>query len=116
MDKPPIPNWKRLFDRLEPTVGNRLDHLVRSEDFATVVAILKRAQRRMQEHGERNSRRLLHVLNLPAGSDVNRLLTQIAKLEREVRNLRKQLGDTSEEVSGVAPAPGSHSPARTASA
>jgi hypothetical protein len=32
-------------------------------------------------------------MNMPAGSDVNRLLTHIARLEREVRELRKQFTD-----------------------
>jgi phage host-nuclease inhibitor protein Gam len=40
----------------------------------------------------------LHLLNLPAGSDVNRLLVQIAALEREVRELRKRLEDTHDEI------------------
>jgi len=32
-------------------------------------------------------------MNLPAGSDVNRLMAQIGLLEREVRELRKQVED-----------------------
>jgi hypothetical protein len=36
---------------------------------------------------------VLHALNLPAGSDINRLLTQIAYVEREVRDLRKVIAD-----------------------
>ncbi|MET8430432.1 hypothetical protein [Nocardia sp. NPDC004860] len=43
---------------------------------------------------ERASRRLLHAFNLPAGSDINRVLTQIASLERSVRKLNNALDDT----------------------
>ncbi|MDQ1515668.1 MAG: hypothetical protein QOE80_1498, partial [Actinomycetota bacterium] len=38
-------------------------------------------------------RRALHLLNLPAGSDVRALRNQVASLEREVRNLGKVLHD-----------------------
>jgi polyhydroxyalkanoate synthesis regulator phasin len=39
------------------------------------------------------SRRLLHLLNLPAGSDIRRLREQIARLERQVVALSKDLDD-----------------------
>ena len=42
---------------------------------------------------EAPSRRLLHLFNLPAGSDINRMLVQIASLERELRELRKSVED-----------------------
>jgi len=78
------PAWKRLFDALDRTVGTRINDFARSEDFATLAALGHRIETRYSEVSERVSRRMLHSMNLPAGSDVNRLLTQIALLEREV--------------------------------
>src|SRR5215203_1615959 len=83
--------WKRLFDTVDRTVGSRVNDFARSEDFATMAALTRRAQMKAGQLTERASRRVLHSLNLPAGSDVNRLLGQIALLEREVRDLRKEL-------------------------
>jgi septal ring factor EnvC (AmiA/AmiB activator) len=66
---------------------------VQSEQFAVAAGLVSRAQRDFAQRSERASRQILHQLNLPAGSDMNRLLTQIGSLEREVRQLRKQLAD-----------------------
>jgi hypothetical protein len=83
--------WKRLFDSVDRTVGSRLNTLAQSEDVATLAALGHRAQSKLGQLSEQASRRVLHSLNLPAGSDMNRLLRQIALLEREVRDLRKEL-------------------------
>jgi hypothetical protein len=91
--------WKRLFDGLDRTVGSRVNDFARSEDFATMAALGRRAQTKIGQLSEQASRRVLHSLNLPAGSDVNRLLGQIALLEREIRDLRKEI----EQPAPVAP-------------
>ena len=83
--------WKRLFDGLDRTVGTRVNDFARSEDFATVAALGRRVQTKLERLSEQASRRVLHSLNLPAGSDMNRLLGQIALLEREIRDLRKEI-------------------------
>lgn len=87
------PKWKQAFDLVEKAIGPRLNAFARSEEFATLAALNRRTQVEVSRRLEHASRRALHVMNLPAGSDMNRLLTQIAHLEREVRDLRKQLGD-----------------------
>ena len=92
------PVWKQLFDAAERTVGSRVNEFARSENYAIVVGLAARLQREAADRSERMSRQFLHMANLPAGSDVNRLLTQIAKLEREVRELRKQLDDEARPV------------------
>ncbi len=87
------PVWKQLFDAAERTIGSRINEFARSENYAIIMGLAARAQKEASERTERMSRQMLHTFNLPAGSDVNRLLIQIAKLEREVRELRKQLDD-----------------------
>ena len=74
-------------------VGPALDGFTRSEEFAALTAIRTRARQQAGRQLERTSRRLFHLVNLPAASDINRLLRQIALVEREVRELRKQLDD-----------------------
>ena len=87
------PAWKQIFDAVDKRIGPRINEFARSEEFSTMAAANKRGQVALSRRLERVSRRVLHVMNLPAGSDVNRLLTHIAQLEREVRNLRKDITD-----------------------
>jgi hypothetical protein len=88
-----LPSWKQVFDSIERRVGPRIDEFARSEEFAALAALNKRSQTELTRRLEQVSRRALHVMNLPAGSDMNRLLTHIAHLEREVRDLRKEVTD-----------------------
>jgi hypothetical protein len=85
------PSWKQLFDAADRTFGTRVNEFTRSENFAILAGLVGRAGSDLGTRSERFSRQLLHLVNLPAGSDVNRLLAQIGRLEREVRELRKQL-------------------------
>jgi hypothetical protein len=93
MAKPGTPLWKQLFDAADRTLGARVNDFVRSENFAILTGLATRVRTEWTARSERASRQWLHVLNLPAGSDVNRLLGQIGRLEREVRELRKQIDD-----------------------
>lgn len=86
---------------LTDRVGPALDGFARSEEFAALTAIRTRARQEAGRQLERTSRRLFHLVNLPAASDINRLLRQIALVEREVRELRKQLDDGRTEEGGA---------------
>jgi hypothetical protein len=87
------PLWKQLFDALDERVSPTINDLARSEDAAALAALGRRGRSELDRRMEQTSRRALHLLNLPAGSDVNRLLEHIARLEREVRDLRNLLTD-----------------------
>jgi hypothetical protein len=93
MAKPGTPRWKQLFDAADRTLGARVNDFVRGENFAIIAGLATRIQGDLTARSERASRQWLHVMNLPAASDVNRLLAQIGLLEREVRDLRKQVED-----------------------
>jgi hypothetical protein len=99
------PTWKQAFDAAERAIGPRINELANSENFAIVVGLATRARREMANRSERFSRQFLHLANLPAGSDVNRLMAQIGKLEREVRELRNQLDDAADSSPPVRLAP-----------
>jgi hypothetical protein len=85
--------WKQAFDAVDRRVSPTIDAIARSEEAAVVVGLVERTRREATHRMEQSSRRVLHLLNLPAGSDVNRLLTHIARLEREIGELRAQLAD-----------------------
>lgn len=85
--------WKRLFDVVDERISPAVDELARSDELMTLTAVAGRGRSMVARRLERVSRRALHLLNLPAGSDVNRLLDHIARLEREVAALRARLED-----------------------
>ncbi len=91
MAAPETSPWRQSYDAVEREIAPRVDALVRSEGFAVAVGLAARAQRLVQDGASRSSRRLLHRLNLPAGSDVTRILNEIGQLKRQVRELTAQL-------------------------
>jgi hypothetical protein len=89
MAGPPL--WRKAFDRLERPVGDALAAGARSDAFTDTLAVALRLRRRLQREVERRTRRSLHLVNLPAATDVRRLSEQIAALQRQVRQLEREL-------------------------
>jgi hypothetical protein len=85
--------WRIGFDAVERAIGLPLETLVRADAYFEAVALSTRAQQTARVRLERLSRRALHLLNLPAGSDVRRVSDQVARLDRHVLALAKQLDD-----------------------
>ena len=79
--------------KVDAAVAPTLQSVVHHEAVGLAWAVAVRLQRGVAQRAERASRHVLHAMNLPAGSDVRRLLTQIAMVEREVRELSKALSD-----------------------
>ena len=93
--QPPL--WRKAFDTAERAVGGPLETVVRTETFADAVALVVAVRRRVGQEVERQSRRALHRVNLPAASDMRRISQQLAVLERQVRSLSHELEDMREE-------------------
>ena len=93
------PAWRRGVDAVEGTLSPVAGNVVRNDTFSLSIAVAARARRGLMARTERMSRQALHLLNLPAGSDINRLLRSISSLEREVRELAKQV-DRQAETQG----------------
>ena len=83
--------WRRAFDAAESAAGPRVEQLVRNTTFSTTVVVLQRTRSWVGRATERRTRRVWHLVNLPAGSDVQRLRRQVGDLDREVRLLREVL-------------------------
>ena len=87
------PIWRWAFDTIERGVGIPMEAAVRSEVFLDLLTVSTRARRGLFARTERLSRHGLHLLNLPAGSDMRHLRDQVARLERRVVTMSKQLED-----------------------
>lgn len=96
--QPDTPPWRQGFDAVERQLSPVLEGLVQSEQFAVAVGLAARVQRAMQDQASRSTRRVLHALNLPAGTDVTRILNELGQLKRQVRELSSQLDAAQAEL------------------
>jgi hypothetical protein len=85
------PLWRRAFDAIERPLGDALASGGRSETFADAVSLGLHLRRRVEREVERRTRRALHMVNLPAASDVRGLTKQVTELQRQVRALSHEL-------------------------
>jgi hypothetical protein len=88
------PIWQQWVNGVDRMIAPPLEAMFRHEVFGLAAALSKRAGSDFMTRSEKLSRRGLHTLNLPAASDVNRLLQEIAYVERQLRVLAKTVDDT----------------------
>lgn len=88
---PGKPLFWRVFDKAEEVLAPRLEEAVRGDAFLTALGLAARARARARRDFERRTRRLWHLVNLPAGSDLTRVRAELAELDREVRQVRTAL-------------------------
>ena len=82
------PLWLRAFTAVGGALGPRVEEFVHGPKFSTAVVIVQKVQSGVSAAVERRTRRVWHLMNLPAGSDVRKLRNQIGDLDHEVRLLR----------------------------
>jgi hypothetical protein len=112
MSPAPQPLWRQVFDRTERTVARPLEGLVASNRYVGVALWRQRFRGAVAEAIERPTAAFLHLLNLPARSDIRRLGHQISALTNEVRELAAGV----EEFRAPEPAPTNGKPRAAAKA
>jgi hypothetical protein len=97
------PLWLRVVHRVERAVGEPVESAVRSDTYFDVVSIVTRTTGKAKSTAESLSRRGLHLLNLPAGSDVKRVREQLLRMERRLNQLTENVEelDDGRERAGV---------------
>ena len=73
---------------------------VRSDPYFDLVSTTTRVRRKVAGTAEGVSRRCLHLLNLPAGSDIRNLRQQLARMERRLNQLSHDVAELDEDGSG----------------
>ena len=109
MNKPAqnrAPLWLRAVHRLERTIGEPLEAALHSDTYFDLITEVLRMQSRTSRTLEGVSRRMLHLLNLPAGSDIRRVREQLARVERRLAALTKELDEAGIDGDRAAPHPG----------
>jgi hypothetical protein len=87
------PLWLKAVYKVERAVGKRVEAAVRSDTYFDLVTSTQRSQRQARALAESVSRRCLHLLNLPAGSDVRRLREQLGRMDRRLSTIQKELAE-----------------------
>jgi hypothetical protein len=87
------PLWLKAVLGLERAVGERVEAAVHSDRYFDLLTTAKRREAWARGLAESASRRCLHLLNLPAGSDVRRVREQLARIDRHLTRLSKELAD-----------------------
>ena len=83
--------WRQAFDALERPLAAASGSWVQSKTFMDLAVVSVRMQRRLAADGQRMTEQWLHAWGLPAHGDMFRLMNQVASLERQVRDLEREL-------------------------
>ncbi len=97
------PLWLQLVHRLERAAGKQVEAAVRTDTYFDLVTQATRARARLLRATETVTQEWLHLWNLPAGSDVRRLREQVARLERGMAELAKELSHRDRDGGGAPP-------------
>ena len=87
------PLWLRAVNRLERAVGEPVEAAVRTETYFDVMTKVTRTTKTVKRKASSASTRGLHLLNLPAGTDVARMREQLARMERRINQLSEQVDE-----------------------
>jgi hypothetical protein len=90
------PLWLRAVHKVERTIGEPIESAVRSDAYFDIVSATTRVRRTAVGIAEGVSRRALHMLNLPAGTDIRRMRQQLARMERRLNRLSDELAKIDE--------------------
>ena len=85
------PLWLKAVHRLERAIGEPVESAVRSDAYFDTVARATRLRARAIGTVEGVSRRCLHLLNLPAGTDLRRVREQLGRMERRLNEINDEL-------------------------
>jgi hypothetical protein len=85
------PAWRRTYDAVETTVTPWVEAVVHTSHFANTTALVARARRRVGDQVDGVAAGILHLCNLPARTDIQRLRRQVGAVDREVRRLSAEL-------------------------
>lgn len=99
-EAPRPPRWRRAYDGLEHELAPRVEALVGSDMFATVLGLAVRSRRTIRAQIGRVTAGTLHLLNIPAATDVARILKAIGALDKQIRTLQVEIETTKDEASG----------------
>lgn len=86
-----IPGLRDLYNAFEQVATPIATGITNHPEFAKVAAAVTTVNKALRAEADKVQARAWHALNLPAGTDVQRLRIQVGALDREVRLLTLEL-------------------------
>lgn len=86
-----LPGIRDLYNRVERVAAPLAEQVVKTEEFAQAAALLTSVNKTVRSGLDQLAARAWHAVNLPAGTDVQRLRQQVGSLDRELRLLSLEL-------------------------
>lgn len=96
-----LPGLRDLYNRFEQVAAPLAAQVTRTQEFAQVAAVVTSVNKAVRSEAGRLQARAWHAMNLPAGTDVQRLRTQLGALDREIRLLTLELERERKKSKGV---------------
>ena len=84
------PLWRKAFDAIERPLAAGSEAWIQSEAFMDLATHSIRIQRKMLHEMQHATERWLHLWGGVSRGDVVRLSNQVASLERQVRDMRRE--------------------------
>ena len=84
------PLWRKAYDAIERPLAAGSEAWIQSETFMDLATHSIRIQRKMLRDVQHATERWLHLWGYVSRGDVLRLSNQVASLERQVRDLRRE--------------------------
>jgi len=85
---------------VERAIGEPIESAVRSDTYFDLLSTTTRVRRKVSGTAEGVSRRCLHLVNLPAGTDIRNMRQQLARMERRLNQLSHDVSELDEDGSG----------------
>jgi hypothetical protein len=89
--KPAGPRWRQGYDAIERALEPQISAVLGHDRFGQAVGVGVHVHQSARHLAASSTRRLLHAFNLPAGTDVTRILNEIGSLKRQLYELGAQL-------------------------
>jgi hypothetical protein len=84
------PLWRKAYDAIERPLAAGSEAWIQSETFMDLATHSIRIQRRMLREVQQGTERWLHLWGFVSRGDVLRLSNQVASLERQLRDMRRE--------------------------
>lgn len=91
--RPPSPFWLDAIRRFERAIGVPVERAVTSETYFDLLPLARRAMAQVEETVASATDEWYKLMNFPSGNDVRQMRTQLARMERQLQRLAKELED-----------------------
>jgi len=97
------PLWLKAVLRVERAIGGPVEAAVRTDTYFDLVTKATRVTGTVKRKVSGTSTRVLHGINLPAGSDIQGVREQLSRMERRLNRLTEEVADRDGHLPNRAP-------------